>query len=61
MLWRFKGRKGLFLKQSELSLTSWILHTLFPVPGEHLLPMPHISFSSPFRSQLMFSPCIGLP
>ena len=23
--------------------------------------MPHISFSSPFRSQLMFSPCIGLP
>ena len=50
MLWRFKGRKGLFLKQSELSLTSWLLHTLFPVPGNIFSPC-HI-FHSPLPSGL---------
>lgn len=62
ILWRFKGRKGLFLKHIRLDFPSWLLHILFSVPGMIVFPFcMHISLS-PFSSQTMsLSPCRGLP
>ena len=45
-----QGRKGLFLKQSKLSLTSWLLHTRFRVPGNIFSPCH--AFHSPLPSGL---------